>query len=222
MSLTLLEIATHVCEVTGLTDNLSVEQAKRFVRRRWQMLWDSRTWRQARAVDMLTVTAGEPEVALPVHLELVTAARLGERELIGVRDSEAMQISPAYFYESQNSPVYFLTLPRENSGQLRLRLLPIPRDGGTLTVIGKRVCPELVEDGDRPLLSGSDNALIAYAMGDMFEFMRQFSKAQAKFTEGAAHAANMANLEDAQAAQVVRLIPNPEPLSPMDGGYFWP
>jgi tRNA A37 N6-isopentenylltransferase MiaA len=62
-------------------------------------------------------------------------------------------------------------------------------------------------DTDSPVLRGIDNALLAFAEGDMYERSRQFAKSQVKFTEAAAHIQIMKDLEKGQQQSITRIVP---------------
>jgi uncharacterized protein YggU (UPF0235/DUF167 family) len=202
--MTLKEIAQHVCDVTGLTDNLSVDQARSFVKRRWQMLWDFHLWRQSLVTVEIDVVKDVDTYALPEAFDQVTGAKLaGESEeaLLPVGDDFG-----APLYKHLLRPRYFQQMPKV-SGILCVKLIPKPDKEYLMPVSGKRKCVMLEADGDEPSISGSANALIAYAMGDMLELMRQFGKAQTKFAEGAAHQNKMVEIEKNQSANIPVLQP---------------
>jgi hypothetical protein len=204
--MTLKEIAQHVCDVTGLTDNLSVDQAKAFVRRRWQMLWDFHLWRQSLIVAQMQVMAGSDTYAAHHETDQITGAKLRDRNgndilLLPVGDDFGEELFPEH-----GTPKYFQQMPK-NMGVLSFKLMPCPVDDYVMSLKGKRKCPPLTNDEDEPSISGSSNALIAYSMGDMFEYMRQFTKAQAKFTEAVAHQEKMIEIERAQSANIPVLRP---------------
>ena len=62
-------------------------------------------------------------------------------------------------------------------------------------------------DTDTPALNGVDNALLAFAEGDMLERARQYSKAQIKYQEAASQVQIMKDLENGQRQSISRIIP---------------
>jgi hypothetical protein len=90
----------------------------------------------------------------------------------------------------------------------RIRLINPPADTSKLLlVLYKRRCEDLISDYDAPILRGIDNALIAYAMADALEWMRQFGKAQVKAEEGAAQMEILRDNEKHQQSTHTRIVP---------------
>jgi len=89
----------------------------------------------------------------------------------------------------------------------RISLLNAPDRQRPMRLLAKRRIKPLIEDSDSPELTGIDNALIAAALGDLLEAMRQYGKAQAKFQESGEFVRQMARLEREQSAGVARIIP---------------
>lgn len=75
-------------------------------------------------------------------------------------------------------------------------------------VLAKRTVVPLVHDNDAPAVSGIENALIAYATGDMLERQRQYGKAQLKVQEGSALVDSLLKQERSQRTLNVRIIPD--------------
>ena len=73
-------------------------------------------------------------------------------------------------------------------------------------VLGKLNWVELA-DTDTPALNGIDNALLAFAEGDMLERSRQYGKAQIKYQEAASQVQIMKDLENGQRQSISRIIP---------------
>lgn len=101
------------------------------------------------------------------------------------------------------------------SGIPRIKLVPTPNTAGTLFILGKKqsCVRQLGETAAITLnrsidLRGADNALMAYVEGDLLEYSRQYSKAQAKFAEGTAHVSTMKDMERGQQQQISRIIPD--------------
>lgn len=77
----------------------------------------------------------------------------------------------------------------------------------TLGLVGKRKLQPMVLDTDSPMVRGIDNALLAFAQGDMLERSRQYQKAAAKNTEGSALIEGARDLERNQSAKDSRILP---------------
>ena len=215
--MTLIEIATQVCETQEVTDSQTLEKAKRFVKNRFKMIWNRALWRQSRIPAFVECPAGITDIVLPPSFDQVTGARLSSdesQELLPYGDEFAFQTSPFSLFEKPDSPRYFQQLPKV-AGVLSVRILPVPAHHCTIEFVGKSKCPDLGES-DEPQISGIDEALLAYVNGDMLEWLRQYSKAQVKFQEGRAHLENMLSIECQQSARSMRFIPMPYPT-----GHNW-
>jgi hypothetical protein len=93
-----------------------------------------------------------------------------------------------------------------------------------IRVLGKLRCPGftgLHHTGDEipttmemidgtAMIQGIDEALIAFAQGDMLQRQRQYGKAQILHQEGAGHVANLIQRQVDQAASGIRIIPQVE------------
>lgn len=108
------------------------------------------------------------------------------------------------------------TIPAEETrfSLCRIRLNLVPRyvtgEEVCLIVVGKKRLRPLRNDNDEPQIRGIDNALIAYAEGDMLERQRQFGKAQVKFGEASSLLDVVRDLERGQSSAVSILQPNPD------------
>lgn len=96
--------------------------------------------------------------------------------------------------------------------RLRLNLVPeyVASETVNLIVVGKKRLRPLRNDYDEPQIRGIDNALIAYAEGDMLERSRQFGKAQVKYGEASSLLDVVRDLERGQSSAVSVLQPNPD------------
>lgn len=103
------------------------------------------------------------------------------------------------------------TSPNVATRNARIRLLGIPTTATAVLVLGKRRRPDLLNDGDAPLLLGVDNALIAFTTSDLWKRLRQYTKATAELQEATAHIASMVDQEKSQQACQVQIIPYEEP-----------
>lgn len=104
------------------------------------------------------------------------------------------------------TPTNFVNLPKDANGNARVKPVPAPLQAGTLFVLGKLKWVELAS-GDTPCLRGIDNALLAYAEGDMLERARQYSKAQSKYAEASAQVQIMKDIEKGQQQSVSTIMP---------------
>lgn len=100
----------------------------------------------------------------------------------------------------------------------RLRLFSIPdiklSPQPVLRILVKKKYDPMQSDSEESRLGrGAENALMAYAIGDMLERSRQFGKAQSKFQEAASLAAGMSGIEYEQQSNRMRFIPSVEPMA---------
>lgn len=64
--MTLLQIATYICNLVGKTDSTSITRCKEYVRQHHQLIYDSALWRESLTVDRVTT---EPDGRI-IYLEL--------------------------------------------------------------------------------------------------------------------------------------------------------
>jgi hypothetical protein len=217
--MTLAQIKTFCTTKLGITDAAANTVAGTFASARWKMIWDAQPWRQTRWQQQVTVPAGTQDITLDSQFELVTAARWkGSDELLAVSDVSAFSQNPAG-YDQSGPPLGFAQLARDTSGNVRIRLFQIPTEEQPLLVLGKRKCTELTADSDVPLIPGIDPCLCAFVMGDLYQWIRQFSKAEICFGEANALLAKMVEIETAQTSEVRRIIPVDDSSRPEDAIY---
>jgi hypothetical protein len=89
----------------------------------------------------------------------------------------------------------------------RIQLMSPASGDFTLGVLGKRRFRQMRLDSDAPMIRGLDNALIAFAIGDMLERSRQYAKAAAKQQEGTELLKVAVDTETNQSAYESRVIP---------------
>lgn len=206
--LNILDIANRACGLVGLDDAPTREQAKEFCRTRWKLLWGAELWPQARSVASVTLAAGADTVSLPATLELPTLVRRDADGVVVPAEYElaAMLTDPDAFRSRPGAPLYWTQI-EPAGGQVRLRFSHAPATAMPLTVIGKRTCPEMANDADMPTIPGADLALIAHVEADLYEWMRQLAKSQAKRSEAIALQSQMLDQANNQAGQVSRFTP---------------
>jgi len=228
--MTLTELANHVCTTVSQTDTDSVTVCKTFVNYRYRMLWDMALWTETLGVASQAVAASDEEVSISATPSLTfyqssSAPSTKIEHPVAIRftktdDDNGIEIINedwlTYFQIDINAwnnvdnrkttPKNFIHLPKDSSGNCRIKLIPTPDKAGTLYVLGKLKWVELA-DSDSPALNGADNALMAYAEHDMLKRARQYGKAQAMLMEAQAHNAIMRDLEKGQRQSISRVIP---------------
>lgn len=217
--MTLAEYSTFITNKVGQTDSTSVALCKEFVKMRHRMIWDSHTWRDSLGLVPALVADTSGVMSLPDGIERIMAIRSTGNHILYPADSPyVMQVDPQAFEAMGDPLAYEEFTDIANSNARMIRFFPIPSQNTAMLVFGKRALVQLNADTDMPVLRNIDNALIAYATGDMLERQRQYGKAQAKFQEASAHLDLMRRIETEQAGRVQRVVP--EQLEPgWDGEY---
>lgn len=103
-----------------------------------------------------------------------------------------------------------LTLPSDEGDRRhqRIHFHSTPSTPGTLMVLYKRRCKDLIHDSDSTEIEGFDNMILAAAIADMHEGSRQLNKAAAKTAEVTGLFQVAIDLEKEQSASMPRLIPD--------------
>tara|TARA_R100000808_G_C2152469_1_gene161936 strand:- start:4142 stop:4834 length:693 start_codon:yes stop_codon:yes gene_type:complete len=218
------------------TESESITACKDHIKQRYKMVWNLALWTESLGVVQQAVVAATPEVTVSSNPDLffyptssTTASTApGMDQVVAVRFTEtgeddgaellgsewvnffALDVNAWNNVESRRSnPTNFVVLPRDSSGNPRVRLVPSPKNAGTLYVLGKMKLPSL-GDSDTPVLPGVVDVLLAYAHGDMLERSNQFGKAQAKFQEGSTLAEVMRDLQKNQMQTTANIVPRVE------------
>ena len=234
--MTLTELASFITSKLSMTDTDSVTACKSYINRRYEMLWNSALWTETLGVASKAVVAGDTSVTLDgapsitfyqsgsaptTYIDFPVAAKFtetGQDEGLEIINSDWVsffQLDPNAWIDvtsRRGNPTQFINLPKDGSGYCRVKPVPVPQTAGTLYVLGKLKWVSL-SDAHSPCLRGVDNALLAFAEGDMLERARQYGKAQAKYTEAASHVQIMRDMEKGQQQSISRIIPLDE------GGY---
>jgi len=208
---TLAGIALTACQVLGIDDSATVEQAKVFARDRWSMLWSAELWPQSRTVQPATLPATAAQLTVPVGMELVTLVRRTDTGEVIAAESEIAAIlsDPSAFRDGAATPFFWCQIAPSGS-QAVLRFSSAPRADLLLTLIGKAPCPDLANDDAKPTIPGADLALVAHVTADLYEWQRQMGKSQTKRQEALALESRMAELARIQSGNMVRIVPEPE------------
>ena len=207
--MTRLEIAQHVADTLQKTDTDSMALLKKFVDRRYDMIWNSALWRETLGTTSYSVAASTSEVTLNSTVNFPVSIAWDENEIIPSNYEQVFQVDPGLFSDT-GTPTNFIVLPKDADGNSVIRLIRTPDTAKTLLVLGKLKLVALA-DSDSPKISGVDNALLAFVESDMLRHLRQYGKAQVTLQEAAGQMQLMRDLETAQAAKVSRLIPSMAP-----------
>lgn len=239
--MTLSEIASFITTKLSDTDSASVAACKSFINRRAQMIWDSGLWTETLGVvtkavnaqdevltlsDTPSITFYQSASAPATYLDFPVAMRItksGESEgfeMTGHDWQTFFQLDPNAWSNLDSrraKPTNFINLPKDGNGYCRIKPVPVPDTAGTLYVLGKLKWVTLGDNDTFPL-RGADNALLAFSEADMLERARQYGKAQAKTTEGAAHIQIMRDIEKGQQQSITTVTPMEEGIFDPTGG----
>jgi len=207
----LSDMASFVTGKIGKTDTDSLSQCKTFLARRYELIWSSQLWRDTLGTSTQTVNAGTQDVTISnTAIDQIVAVRWSDTTLGPVQYEAVYAIDPTLF-DNTGTPLGFVTLPKTASNVCQIRLVQTPSETKTLSVLGKiklRIIDgssqfqtrNLTNDTDSPALNGIDNALLAFAEGDMLTRDRQYSKAQMMYADGVAQIKVATNIERGQSA----------------------
>lgn len=225
--MTFIQLVNDVCSRVGQTDSTSVARCRAFIQDRFLMLYDSRNWRDAIKNATITLVSGTSNIAVPTGIDRVIGININtagsEHLLVPIDSPLAFQLNAAInatsglpmAYEDYSDP----DSPRssDNIVARKIRFYPTPDQNYTGLLIGKRTLTNMSVDSDTPILRNVDNALIAYATGDMLERQRKRGAAQVKFQEASALLGAMVRQETEQSGNLPRIIPDVESrLEPND------
>lgn len=239
--MTLSELSAFICSKLSDTDTASVTACKGFINRRYQMIWDSALWTDSLGVASKSVAAGDTTVTLntapsvtfyhsasvpttyldfPVAMRFTVDGETDGTEMTGHDWATFFQLDVNAWNSvagRNTTPKNFINLPKDGSGYARLKPVPVPDAAGTVFVLGKLKWVAL-GDSDTPCLRGVDNALLAFAEGDMLERARQYGKAQNKYAEAAAAVTIMQDIEKGQQQSISTITPMEEGVYDPTGG----
>lgn len=217
-------IAQFVANKMQKSDSATLDIIKNFVDRRYEMIWDTTLWRQTLATTTYTVAVDTEDLTLNSTVDFPVSARWNDLEIIPMDYQAVFQVDPTLFNDS-GSVTNFLVLPRDSSGNSRIKLLRKPNEEKSLLVLGKQkitadgntwttssststdVLPQMADTGE-PVINGIENALLAFVEGDTLEHMRQYGKAQIKFQEASGQLTVARDLDNHQAARVSSIVPH--------------
>ena len=232
--MTLSELADQITTKLSDTDSASVVTCKKFINNRYRMVWESQLWTQTLGVVSASVSANDETVTLSgdptifyyptstttastaPRLDFVVAAKFTEtgkdegHEISGQNWIQFFQLDPNIWNNTadrRTTPVNFTPLPKDASGNCRIKPIPTPNAAGTVYALGKLKNTDL-GDSDSPVIPGVDNVLLAYAEGDMLERSMQYSKAQLKFTEATTLLQISRELDNVQQNKVSVIVPD--------------
>jgi hypothetical protein len=216
--MTRTQIINYVTAKLGLTDSATQTLAGTFFDARHAMIWNEENWRQTRYQGEYTVAAGTQDITLDPSCEFVIAARwAGRYELLPTSGVAALQMN-AQGYDQGGPVLAFEPLGKDSSGACTIRLLQIPQQSANLLILGKKTVVPL-SGGDNTPIPGEDQALCEFVMADLYEWLRQASKAQYYLGKAGILLQKMKDIETAQSGEIRRIIPVEQVL---DNRLGWP
>lgn len=209
--MTLLELATWICNKHEATDTTSLARAKDFLKNRWAFIWNKHPWRETKDFATVEVAADTQTVEMPEACAAILGLRWGDsRELAPMEVEMVLRMHP-HVWDQSGEPYGYSIMEKTAAGLLQIRLFRKPETAKDLLVLYKKPVPVLT-DSDSPALLGIDQALLAFGEGDFLEYRHQYGKAQIKFEEGGAMLAEIYDQELNQTATTRQLVPE-------DGGW---
>ena len=198
-------IAQFVADKLQKSDAGSLVLLKSFVDRRYDMIWNSGLWRETLGTTSYSVAVDKNEVTLNSTVHFPVSAAWDNNEIAPTNLDTVFRIDPELLSQS-GTPVQFLVLPNDSSGNAVIQLIKKPDTAKTLLVLGKLKVVAL-DDLDSPKINGIDNALLAFVEADMLQHLRQYGKAQVMQQEASAQLAVCRDLETSQSAKISKLVP---------------
>lgn len=203
--MTLLELATFICNKIGKADGTSYSVCRDFIKNRYKMIWEYYTWNDSKLMVTQSVPAATLDLTVNSQIDLVISASWKGQKLQNLSQETVMSYNPDLL-DRAGSPVGYINLPK-SGGSCILRFITTPQTTEDIIILGKSAFTQLTGDSDSPLLRGVDNALLAYGEADMLERERQRGSAQIKLQEATAMIQKMIDLETNQQTKIMRVIP---------------
>jgi hypothetical protein len=160
----LSEMADAVCFKCGVWNQEAVISAKDFLRRNYQMLWDSELWPES--VVMARVNSDGQQIVLPEYFERVLAVRPNDGALYELTPVDVplyLQVNPQIFAETSDALAYSTltavgvnVLPPTNEKLVFVSTSAL--DKGSIFVRGESLG---VEVSETVVLNGTTNVLTA-------------------------------------------------------------
>lgn len=215
--MTIDEIVIYTTNKLGMTDTTARTMAGSFLDARHSMIWNAANWKQARYQETVAVAAGTQDVTLQTACDFVTACRWADvYELLPMSDGSALALNPAG-YDVSGPVLGFVPLGKPDGIHVQIRLMQKPTEAKNLLVIGKAKVTAYTT-GQTPCIPGEEQALCDFIMGDLYEWLRQFGKAQYYHDRAQKLLDQMIEIETAQAAEIRRIVPMVQQLESAWGG----
>lgn len=205
--MTVEQIAKKACGRLNLQDYASIEKAKGYVRDRWLTIWNCHLWKDSIAYASVKAEMDGDRCILRVPLERVRNIRYGGYSIYPIDPSNVFQLDPQAF-DNFGEVCGFAPLGKDENSNRIVQIFRPPRDveKESFLVMGKKRCPDLADD-EEPFLTGIEDAITEYVVGDMWQDDQQGSKAATAYSNGSSFLEMMRKIDGEQSAANPRFIP---------------
>ena len=182
------DIKNFCCAKVGKTDNYTKERCADFILARHRTIYESFPWKTAQTIVTLTADGGgeTSQDTLEVsNVSHVISVRVAGIMLDPVATSYVFESSKDDFNTPSELPKYYDVFYSATTQTPTIRFYPplaITDDVAEYEVVILGKLP-LDDAATHVAVPHTENALIAYVLGDLWEYLHQVGKAQAKFTE---------------------------------------
>lgn len=103
----------------------------------------------------------------------------------------------------------FSEMGKDADGNRVVRIFSVPQEVSkqSFLVMGKKKCPYLADE-DEPFLTGIEDALLEFVIGDLWRRDQQFTKANASYNNGSTFVEQMRKIDGEQSAANPRIVPD--------------
>ncbi len=205
--MTISEVAKKACRRLNRQDEYSINVAKSYARDRWRTIWDAHLWKDSIGYVSVDAEQDGDRCILRVPLERVRNIRYGNRAIYPIDPSNVFQLDPEAFDEF-GEVCGFTSLGKDKDGKRIIQILRKPRENETQSflVMGKTKAPEL-DDDDELFLTGIEDAITEYVVGDLWRDDQQDAKANNCYANGSTFIEMMRKIDGEQSATTTRFIP---------------
>lgn len=205
--MTIRETAVKACGQLNLQDEASIEQAVAYAKDRWRTIWNGHLWKDSVGYVSTGAEVKDGGCYLSVPLERVRNIRCNDYAIYPIDPSNVFQLDPMAF-DNFGEITGFSEMGKDADGNRIVRIFSVPQEVGkqSFLVMGKKKCPELADD-DEPFLTGIDDALLEFVVGDLWRRDQQFTKANACYTNGSTFVEQMRKIDGEQSAANPRIVP---------------
>ena len=184
-----ISIQSAACAKTSKTDTNAQARCLEFIKARDKMIYESFDWKAAQIiVDKTISSASLPATSVNVpEIHHAISVRLDGKLLDPVSASYVFESATQTTdnYSTPGTPVSYDEQLDLSSGTRSIRFFPpLANDSQnhTLSILGKAPYNDA---WTAPAIPATESALLAFVIGDMWEYLHAVGKAQAKFQEAA-------------------------------------